>query len=309
MSPPSSLPDQHRKTLLDLVSKVGRAFYEPVQIIILDVLSTVNSIKEDELSSKLRISPKELNRACGVLREQGLIKTEGQRNEPGEKDKETQKKERSQKNNYYVDYKQFVDSVKLKIYKITSLLRDEQSDEGNSFFCPVCETRYSTLDISRLVTPEGNIICENELCNGAALDHEEILDVQTDSNERHTKITPRFLKETKPLSDLLKLTDQIKIPEYDPKAGINDETSSLSGAALQVSQEKGASAQVIVKLSENFISKMKLLSNSVVNTETMQDTRNSHKFDVSMSLMFHTTENEEEDDEEEFFEITKTVRL
>lgn len=72
------------------------------------------------------------------------------------------------RNYYYIDYKQLVNMIKYKMFKlrqkIESMLITEQ-DRG--YFCPHCSQTYSLLDVSRLLDPMTGLflceLCQNEV--------------------------------------------------------------------------------------------------------------------------------------------------
>ncbi|KAJ3125798.1 hypothetical protein HK098_008186 [Nowakowskiella sp. JEL0407] len=238
--------------LREIVAKVARAFYNdnPANIIILDILASCNSISEDELVTRVYKTKngKELNKICGFLRQQGLIKTEDIQPDKEDKKDGIKPERKKIRNTYYIDYKQFLDVVKWKIHKISSRLRNDSIDSAEaSFICRSCETRYAALEVMNLLTPDGILICANEACNGKALDQEEeVLQIPGDSNELHT----RFLMESKVLIDLLRQTDKMRIPEYDPKAGLKDLPGKIT-PNLPDSTVKGAQiTQIKVEFSD-----------------------------------------------------------
>jgi hypothetical protein len=102
------------------------------------------------------------------------------------------------------------------------------------------------LDMLTLDTNDDKIplcdVCMHEL----KLDERNI-----DTGKTSEKFT-KFMRESKPIIDLLKLTDSIIIPETKLKFGLTQEEEALleKGQGLQVSREKGASSQVFVEIEE-----------------------------------------------------------
>ncbi|KAI9493238.1 hypothetical protein BDB00DRAFT_939107, partial [Zychaea mexicana] len=61
-----------------LVARVARAFYDPKYIVILDELnnSTPNNtgVREEDLVMSLKMTPRDIHRICGKLKEDRLLK-------------------------------------------------------------------------------------------------------------------------------------------------------------------------------------------------------------------------------------------
>jgi transcription initiation factor TFIIE subunit alpha len=63
------VPEELKK----LVFLVARLFYEPRCVIILDIMTHVDSIKDEDLSAMIKIPTKELHKICGKLLEDKFI--------------------------------------------------------------------------------------------------------------------------------------------------------------------------------------------------------------------------------------------
>lgn len=66
------------ETLKALVARVARAFYDPKYIAILDALNNAppntNGVREEDLVFTLKMTPRDIHRICGKLKEDRLIK-------------------------------------------------------------------------------------------------------------------------------------------------------------------------------------------------------------------------------------------
>ncbi|KAK9760691.1 hypothetical protein K7432_015009, partial [Basidiobolus ranarum] len=60
--------------LRNLVARVGRAFYEPKYMAVLDALSKNETVIDDKLAVYLKLPIREVHKICGKLKEDRLIK-------------------------------------------------------------------------------------------------------------------------------------------------------------------------------------------------------------------------------------------
>ncbi|KNC97721.1 transcription factor TFIIE subunit TFA1 [Spizellomyces punctatus DAOM BR117] len=200
IAPPTAKETAAAKGILrKLVALVARAYYEPKHIIVLDLLSRVNSQRDEELARALRVQSKELHKVCGKLKSDGLVKVEarGEQIGPAVENRPQRKINRSY---YYIDYKHFVDVVKWKIYKIGKMIEKEvQMQMANMpYKCPVCNKEFSALDFAMLDKTANMVplcdVCRVEIQQGSAgLD-------STGVSEKYTK----FMNESQPIVELLK---------------------------------------------------------------------------------------------------------
>ncbi|KAJ3189128.1 hypothetical protein HDU85_002753 [Gaertneriomyces sp. JEL0708] len=241
--PPTAKESSAAKHLLvKLVALVARAYYEPKHVIVFDLLSSFNSCKDDFLARCLRIQTKELHKICGTLKLQGLIKVET-RPEPVGPPIEGKPQRKVNKSYYYIDYKQFVDVVKWKIYKIGKMIEKEvQMQMANMpYICPTCQKSYSALDFLSLAKSPSMLplceICSTPLVEGRSRDS------TSQMSEKYTK----FMTESLPLVNILKEVDKYKIPEWVSDAGQNLESTNIKGEGeLKYSTEKGAERMNII---------------------------------------------------------------
>ncbi|KAJ3045258.1 hypothetical protein HDV00_011130 [Rhizophlyctis rosea] len=87
-------------------------------------------MKDDELAKALRTQTKELHKLCGKLKTDGLIKTESVPEYFTQGGKERRKFTRTF---YYIDYKNFVDVVKWRIFQIGRKIEKEVQDLKTRF--------------------------------------------------------------------------------------------------------------------------------------------------------------------------------
>ncbi|KAL1935050.1 hypothetical protein VTP01DRAFT_4190 [Rhizomucor pusillus] len=234
-------------TLKALVARVARAFYDPKYIVILDELnrSTPNSngVREEDLVMSLKMTPRDIHRICGKLREDRLLKM-ATRMEARKQDQRP-----VPKTYYYLDYKEFVDVVKWKMYKMQTIVRDNlrTESENKGYVCLQCKKQYSALDAVALVDPtDGLFHCE--VCSGILEQNDNAENVQGSQ-----EVLTRLREQSQPIIALLKLTDNIVIPAsyiFKPSgAGKGANGSAREEHELAVAQDTGAGqGEIIVDL-------------------------------------------------------------
>lgn len=109
---------------------------------------------------------------------------------------------------YYIDYKEFVDVVKWKMYKMQTIVRDNlrTESENKGYVCPNCDKQFSPLDVLSMVDMSDQLfhcdMCENIL--------------EENDNAENVKgsqqILTRLREQSQPIITLLKQTDSIVIP-------------------------------------------------------------------------------------------------
>ncbi|KAI8814577.1 hypothetical protein BJ742DRAFT_786028 [Cladochytrium replicatum] len=242
------------KVLRRLVGMVSRAFYEQRQVVIMDILCNINSCKDDELARKLNTTPKDVNRLCARLKTDGLIRTEETKGGTAVATADSiadpnWAKKKPPRNVYYIDYKQFVDIVKLRLYKISQLLGGSNQEDATEkkIKCTSCDNVVPITKVGMLKQSADGFLCD--LCD-SVMEFVESQNVMHGAGERY-KI---FMDESKPLLDLLKLTDKMKIPEYTPTPVAKESSQSAPKAGnveLRDSEEAGAVATVVVQIQED----------------------------------------------------------
>ncbi|KAG2208966.1 hypothetical protein INT47_011106 [Mucor saturninus] len=229
-----------------LVARVARAFYDPKYIAILDELNRAppncNGVREEDLVLTLKMTPRDIHRICGKLKEDRLIKM-ANRMEPRKQDQRL-----VPKTYYYIDYKEFVDVVKWKMYKMQTIVRDNlrTESENKGYVCPNCEKQFSPLDVLSMVDMSDQLfhcdMCENIL--------------EENDNAENVKgsqqILTRLREQSQPIITLLKQTDSIVIPTsyiYKHAPGSRNSGNNNDEYELAVAQDTGAGqGDIIVDL-------------------------------------------------------------
>ncbi|KAF9970053.1 hypothetical protein BGZ73_007346 [Actinomortierella ambigua] len=108
---------------------------------------------------------------------------------------------------YYVDYKSFVDVVKFKIHKMSKELDSHMSSkevENAGYRCPACHNKFAMVDVV------GSFDGEKFLCPN---DNYPLEEDKVDDEDQGQELKTKLRENTKPIVDLLKLTDNIVIEQ------------------------------------------------------------------------------------------------
>lgn len=108
---------------------------------------------------------------------------------------------------YYIDFRQTIDAIKYRIYRITkeveALIRP--TDERKDYFCPRCGSRWTQMEVLDNRGANG-FNCHK--C-GSALDRDEENVGEGGGHELQSKL----MKQLEPLLILLPRIDEVVIPE------------------------------------------------------------------------------------------------
>ncbi|KAI7870684.1 hypothetical protein BDF14DRAFT_1772704 [Spinellus fusiger] len=191
----------------------------------------------------LKMTPRDIHRICGKLKEDRLLKM-ATRMEARKQDQRP-----VPKTYYYLDYKEFVDVVKWKMYKMQTIVRDNlrTESENKGYVCPMCQKQYSPLDVLSLVDPsDGLFHCE--ACNSVLEENDNAENVKGSQ-----QVLTRLREQSHPIIHLLKQTDSLVIPSsyiFKPSAvGVRSNGGVKDDYELAVAQDTGAGqGDIIVDL-------------------------------------------------------------
>ncbi|KAG0306574.1 hypothetical protein BGZ98_002138 [Dissophora globulifera] len=195
---------EDQQVLDQLVYRVCRAFYEPRYIVVMDVINKLKQVKDEELAAALKMNRREIHKICGKLKEDRLIKdlTKLEARKPDQRP--------IPNTYYYLDYKLFVDVVKFKIHKMGKQLDEEMSKkevENAGFRCLACQRTFSLVEVMNSMDDMGvKFLCPD--------DSEPLEEDTIEDDEQGQERKSRLRENTKPIVDLLKLTDNITIEQY-----------------------------------------------------------------------------------------------
>ncbi|KAG0264599.1 hypothetical protein DFQ27_001120 [Actinomortierella ambigua] len=192
---------EDQAVLDQLVYRVSRAFYDPRSIVVMDVINKQRQVKDEELAATLKLTVREIHKVCGKLKEDRLIKdvTKQEARKPDQRP--------VPKTYYYVDYKSFVDVVKFKIHKMSKELDSHMSSkevQHAGYRCPACHNMFTMVDVVGGFD-NGRFLCPNDNC---PLDEDKV-----DDGDQGQELKTKLRENTKPIVDLLKLTDNIVIEQ------------------------------------------------------------------------------------------------
>ncbi|EMR11771.1 hypothetical protein PNEG_00199 [Pneumocystis murina B123] len=192
------------KVIHRLIRRVGCAFYEVKDRILLDALLKHSTLRDDHLSMIMDMQLKEVRRICGGLKENRMIDEYHSRMDTREGYSRP-----NGRTYYYINYRATIDVIKWKIHKLVKTVGDRMTKDYDTkgYICPVCMRQYTSLDAVSLVSPDAmSFLCTD--CGTALNDNEESFEVK-DSQERLSRLMSQMSK----IISSLKEVDEIVVPE------------------------------------------------------------------------------------------------
>lgn len=192
------------KVIHRLIRRVGSAFYETKDRILLDALLKHSALRDDHLSIMMDMKLKEVRRICGKLKEDRMIDEDHSRMEV----KEGYARPIG-RTYYYINYRATIDAIKWKMHKLVKTIDDRMRKDFDTkgYICPVCMREYTSLDAVSLVSPDAmSFLCID--CGSALKDNEESFEVK-DSQERLSRLMNQMNK----IISSLKEVDEIVVPD------------------------------------------------------------------------------------------------
>lgn len=191
----TQVPDALKK----LIKYVMRGFYRIEEAVIMDLLMHHPCIKEDDLAELIQFDLKQLRGYMNALKQEHFIKVRMR--------VETDSEGRTTRHNYYyISYNVFINVVK---YKLLSMRKKIETDERQSmrrpsFLCPNCQSTYTDLDVGRLMSVTGQLLCT--YCQ-TEVEEDNSDEPQTCSETLMT----RFNNQMEPIYKLLQELDDINL--------------------------------------------------------------------------------------------------
>ena len=215
-----------------LAKVVVRGFYECEHVALINILtnSIYPCVKEEDLSELLRFDKKQLRQVLMRLKSDKLIK------QRIHKEKQPETGTTMTFNYYFINYKLFVNVVKYKLDHIRKKIESDEKQAKNrpSFLCPDCQSKYSDLEVDRLLDFEtGKLKCTN--CGGTV--EEDISDIRQANNSRTS--LARFNEQMEPVFRLLRECENLNLapailePEPAPSQIAASMRQSGSGSVRQ----------------------------------------------------------------------------
>ncbi|KAJ2322235.1 hypothetical protein IWW51_000542 [Coemansia sp. RSA 2702] len=192
-----------------LVDVVARTFYEDKHVLALDYLNRYEIARIDVLAKYLHVKNKEAFQIYKYLAEHRLVKVVMRADAPTDN---TMYLRRSGQSYYYIDYKQFVDVVKWRMYKLKEQVRMNMDKEQQNlgYDCVRCVRRFAILEAVSLRDPATGVF-RCDYCGDELVDHTS-LELAQESQKEFSRIMDKF----NPIIDLLRKTESITLPAPTP---------------------------------------------------------------------------------------------
>ncbi|KAI9274580.1 hypothetical protein BDA99DRAFT_431771 [Phascolomyces articulosus] len=149
---------------------------------------------------------------------------------------------------YYLDYKEFVDVVKWKMYKMQTNVRDNlrTESENKGYICPNCNRQYLPLEaVSLMDMSDGLFHCD--VCASVLEENDNAESVQGSQKE-----LTRLREQSQPIISLLKQTDSLTIPAnyiFKPTGTAARNHGARDDHELAIARDTGAGqGEIIVDL-------------------------------------------------------------
>ncbi|OAA64565.1 transcription factor tfiie complex alpha [Niveomyces insectorum RCEF 264] len=211
-----------------LVRSVVRAFYETRHVLIIDALVIHSALRDDDLAYLISMNIKDLHKMCQRLKEDRLLASHSR----------SELREGQQRPNnrtyYYIDYRQTIDAIKWRVYKIDKDLQGPvvPPSEKKEYFCDHCKAEWTQMEVLDSVGPQG-FLCHR--C-GTVLRHGD--SSQSGGHERSTRMNNQF----KFITDLLPKIDSVVIPDNDFEVAFNNKRPVMRDATHQTATSIGVDA-------------------------------------------------------------------
>ncbi|KAH6625749.1 hypothetical protein C7974DRAFT_396637 [Boeremia exigua] len=202
------------ETAKQLVKIVVRMFYETEHIVLLDALCYHGALHVSDMVQILDAgkNSKYVGKLVGRLKEAGLCTTY---TEQVKRDGATKLSNREW---YYIDYRRAIDSTKYRIHKMHERINKDAkpTTEKAELSCKRCKSQYTMMDV--LDNPDSQGRASGFLCLKCNFPLDEI----DEGNQHDADDTPaRFNKQFKPLLDMMKIIDELKIPLIEGKDAVD----------------------------------------------------------------------------------------
>ncbi|GAA5869680.1 hypothetical protein JCM8547_005104 [Rhodosporidiobolus lusitaniae] len=222
-----------------LVQKVARTFYGVKGAILADQLVRKECFRDEEISKRLGLQPKDIAKIAHRLVEDGIVQIH-RRSEM----RDNGALKAQQRTYYYLDYSKATDAIKWRMWKVQQTidvkLRNELDAQG--YVCPLCKASYTPLDAASLFDPSRNLlacsVCQTEVTNN---ENEEEVKGNKDRMQR-------LNRQTKGLVDALKGLEREVVPRFDIESYLLLHGPALGQTALFAAEAAGtlpAQAQVV----------------------------------------------------------------
>ncbi|TIA86457.1 hypothetical protein E3P99_03666 [Wallemia hederae] len=205
------------RRLKGLVQHVGRSFYESKYFIILDQLIRKEAMQDGEIAGRIGLTVKDSAKLIAKLIADKLVfyyrRNEYQPPNPRP----------LLKTYYYIDYQQFIDNVKWRMWRIRKAIDDKLRNEldQKGYVCPGCQKTFTPLDVLHLEATTDTFICDT--CSAPLKDNDE-----SDGVKGSQDMMARLLMQCRHIIAGLKLTEDMTLPPFDIADWINKNVKAIT---------------------------------------------------------------------------------
>jgi len=206
----------------DLVKLVIRSFYPDDFAVIIDaLLREKKRVRDEQLANTLRVQQKYVRKILLDLKGDSMVKSADVKIEgtkPGER--------ATTQLLWYIDYKHIIDIVKYKLWMFGKKMESikVQKIDVQTYRCTVCSKIFTAYDIPKLLSPEGELFCDD--CDG-----ELVEDHNNESLTQTAKHQSDLSSQLKKIVEQLKKTEGLQIPIFARDLA---EESSGAGSNLTI---------------------------------------------------------------------------
>ncbi|KAJ2827289.1 hypothetical protein IWW50_001966 [Coemansia erecta] len=244
------MPHDGLEVVRKLVDVVARTFYKDEFVIALGYLNRHEIAREDVLSKFMHMKPKDAHKIYNELERHRLVKVMARLDEPTEGTMNTRRKPWKY---YYLDYKQFVDVVKWRMYKLQAQVRSgmDKEQQNLGYDCVQCSRRFTMLEAVTL----RDMATDQFLCDycGDKLVDRTSLELAHKSQKEHSRIMDQF----QTIVDLLSQADsitlpapmllsQVPVPDIDNMDASDGKVRAGAGKELGIARNTGAARGDII---------------------------------------------------------------
>jgi transcription initiation factor IIE alpha subunit len=205
-----------------VIRMVVRAFYDDEVVVVMDGLlmltdarrNTVSSMREQDLATELKLQHTFVRRCLAQLEKDCLVRSREVKETHGNREQNHQY--------WWVDHKQALDAIKLRMRRMRKKLEQEPAERKTEYVCETCvddEDRHPSWDefeVQELPVPFECPHCQQDL--------EEKVQSMDDGGGSND-ISKRLEKQLRPINDEISKTEEMTLPA--PRAN----TAASRGAA------------------------------------------------------------------------------
>ncbi|KAJ2361586.1 hypothetical protein IW150_007206, partial [Coemansia sp. RSA 2607] len=231
-----------------LVAVVARTFYVDDYVVALDYLNRHEIARYDVLSKHLHKQIPDTFKIYKDLHKQKLVQLHQRRDVVVDTAYTSRNPRRGLLSYFYIDYRQFVDVVKYRMWALQEQVKAKMQKEQDNlgYDCQGCSKHFTTMDVLPLVDMMTGLF-KCDYCGDALIDNTE-----SEIAQKSQKELSRFMERYRTIIELLQKTEAIVLPPPTPlsevpvpdtsgDAGDNGAGKNRNGAGreLNVSRDTG----------------------------------------------------------------------